>query len=140
MKVDTSPSASDSDIIENGLRGCTSFVRKNPMSDRFTVYGFHSIEFWCSDATNTYKRFQHALGMSLVGKSDLSTNNSVFASYVLQSNDLIFTFTAPYSRATFQSGQIPIPNYNAQMAHEFNMIHGLAVRAVGGFVHIFLAF
>jgi 4-hydroxyphenylpyruvate dioxygenase len=36
--------------------------------------------------------------MSLIAKSDQSTGNSTFASYVLQSNDLVFTFTAPYSK------------------------------------------
>ncbi|KAJ9522677.1 hypothetical protein QJQ45_019757, partial [Haematococcus lacustris] len=47
-------------------------------------------------------RFQHGLGMTLVAKSDQSTGNSTFASYVLRSNDLVFTFTAPYSRWAVQ--------------------------------------
>ena len=36
--------------------------------------------------------------MALVAKSDQSTKNSCFASYVLQSGELVFTLTAPYSR------------------------------------------
>ena len=38
------------------LVGFDNFKRSNPRSDRFTVHRFHHIEFWCSDATNTYKR------------------------------------------------------------------------------------
>ncbi len=38
------------------LVGYDNFVRHNPRSDRFTVHRFHHIEFWCADATNTYKR------------------------------------------------------------------------------------
>lgn len=38
------------------LQGAANFKRVNTFSDRFNVKGFHSIEFWCSDATNTYKR------------------------------------------------------------------------------------
>ncbi|KAJ9522564.1 hypothetical protein QJQ45_008333, partial [Haematococcus lacustris] len=103
-------------------------------SDRFAVHRFHHIEFWCSDATNTYKRFQHGLGMTLVAKSDQSTGNSTFASYVLRSNDLVFTFTAPYSRQVAGNsgvGCVPLPHYDAAGAHEFVTKHGLAVRAVG---------
>jgi 4-hydroxyphenylpyruvate dioxygenase len=38
------------------LVGYDNFKRSNPRSDRFTVHRFHHIEFWCGDATNTYKR------------------------------------------------------------------------------------
>jgi 4-hydroxyphenylpyruvate dioxygenase len=38
------------------LVGYSNFKRHNPMSDRFKVYDFHSVEFWCSDATSTSKR------------------------------------------------------------------------------------
>jgi hypothetical protein len=38
------------------LTGAAAFKRVNTMSDRFVIHGFHSIEFWCADATNTYKR------------------------------------------------------------------------------------
>ncbi len=122
-------------MVQPRLVGAQNFVRHNPRTDRFHVKGFHSIEFWCSDATNTFKRFQHGLGMPLVAKSDQSTGNTVFASYVCKSNDLVFTFTAPYSRkATELSGQplaSPLPHYSQGEAHEFVSSHGLAVRAVG---------
>ncbi len=39
------------------LVGYANFVRSNPRSDRFDVLKFHHIEFWCTDATNTYKRY-----------------------------------------------------------------------------------
>lgn len=114
------------------LVGYNNFVRHNPRSDKFPIHDFHHVEFWCSDATNTYKRFQLGLGMTLVGKSDQSTGNAVYASYVLKSNDLVFTFTAPYSvKSTAESTCVPFPHYDKSQAHEFIKIHGLAVRAVG---------
>jgi hypothetical protein len=86
-----------------------------------------------------HRRFQHGLGMTLVAKSDQSTGNPVYASYVLQSNDLTFTFTAPYSRKAaaqaLSSGNptsVPLAHYSADQAFEFLAAHGLAVRAVGG--------
>ena len=108
--------------------------RNNPQSDFFVVHSFHCVEFWCSDATNTYKRFQHGLGMTLCAKSDHSTGNTTFASYVLQSNDLVFTFTAPYSAAAGKNGpqtSSPLPHYDQRAAHAFVSSHGLAVRALG---------
>ena len=44
-------------------------------------------------------RFSWGLGMNLVAKSDQSTGNSAFASYAVQSGELVFAVTAPYSRA-----------------------------------------
>lgn len=38
------------------LVGYDNFKRHNPRSDRFVVHRFHHIEFWCGDATNTFKR------------------------------------------------------------------------------------
>lgn len=85
--------------------------------------------------------------MTLVAKSDHSVGNAVFASYVLQSNDLVFAFTAPYSlkaaasaaaAARSSSGSkgatasaVPLPHYDSQQACDFVTSHGLAVRAVG---------
>jgi 4-hydroxyphenylpyruvate dioxygenase len=81
--------------------------------------------------------------MTLVARSDQSTGNPVFASYVLQSNDLVFAFTAPYSTkaatealAAAAAGsapavQVPAPGYDAGVAHAFLQAHGMAVRAVG---------
>lgn len=38
------------------LVGYANFKRHNPRSDRFGVHKFHHVEFWCADATNTFKR------------------------------------------------------------------------------------
>lgn len=128
--------AADGEVKENGAKlklvGYNNFVRHNPHSDNFVVHKFHHVEFWTGDATNTAKRFQMGLGMTLMAKSDQSTGNSVFASYVLQSNDLVFTFTAPYSRVLNQpSTNVPLPHYDRQQANDFLACHGLAVRAIG---------
>lgn len=72
--------------------------------------------------------------MTLVAKSDQSTGNSLYASYVIRSNDLVFAFTAPYSRkaaAVAPSTNVPLPGYSQQVAFDFVAAHGLAVRAVG---------
>lgn len=88
--------------------------------------------------THTHS-FQHGLGMTLVAKSDHSTGNSKYASYVLRSGDLTFAFTAPYSRkcaaeaASSSSSAEPLPDYNQQQAMDFVCTHGMAVRAVGEF-------
>ncbi|KXZ47898.1 hypothetical protein GPECTOR_32g511 [Gonium pectorale] len=129
-----SPAASNSNGRESGIKlvGYSNFVRHNPHSDKFKVHKFHHIEFWCADATNTYKRFQHGLGMSLVAKSDQSTSNTLYASYALQSNDLVFAFTAPYSRKCAAAGEgTPFRHYSVDQAYDFINNHGLAVRAVG---------
>lgn len=76
--------------------------------------------------------------MTLVAKSDQSTGNTRYASYVLRSNDLTFAFTAPYSRrcaaAAAASGthsEEPLPGYDQDAAFEFVRTHGLAARAIG---------
>lgn len=72
--------------------------------------------------------------MTLVAKSDHSTGNSKYCSYVLQSNDLVFAFTAPYSRkccAAAPSSSEPLPDYDQQQAFDFVCTHGLAARAIG---------
>lgn len=38
------------------LVGCQRFVRRNPLSDRFPMLKFHSVEFWTGEATMTAKR------------------------------------------------------------------------------------
>jgi 4-hydroxyphenylpyruvate dioxygenase len=70
--------------------------------------------------------------MTLVAKSDQSTGNSVYASYALQSQDLVMTFTAPYAlKAPGTSTCVPFPHYKPKEAFDFVCAHGLAVRAVG---------
>ena len=130
------------------LVGYKNFVRSNPKTDRFVflkrllksnivfdirfaIHKFHHIEFWCSDAISTAKMFMHALGLNLVAKSDLTTGNKKYASYALQSNELIFIFSAPYSlHLSGESSTEPHPVFNHSQVHKFIVDHGLAVRAV----------
>ncbi|MCO5608208.1 hypothetical protein L7F22_062414 [Adiantum nelumboides] len=123
------------------LVGCKNFVRKNPFSDRFKVHRFHHIEFWCGDAGNTWRRFSWGLGMIQIAKSDQSTGNQTYCSYALQSNDLIFAFSAPYPNvavedlskeaAAVAASKTPHTGWNSEVAHQFFKSHGLGVRAVG---------
>ena len=70
--------------------------------------------------------------MPVVAKSDLSTQNSTFASYVLRSGELTFALTAPYSRANRKAGALPpLPWYDQETAYGFLNKHGMAVRAIG---------
>ncbi|MCL7029576.1 hypothetical protein MKW94_007794 [Papaver nudicaule] len=116
------------------LVGHDNFVRINPKSDRFKVKRFHHIEFWCGDAISSARRFSFGLGMPIVAKSDLSTGNTVHASYLLQSGDLNLVFTAPYSTSI---GENPtstttacIPTFNHCTARSFSAAHGFGVRAI----------
>ncbi|XVF71219.1 hypothetical protein PTKIN_Ptkin12aG0018500 [Pterospermum kingtungense] len=118
------------------LVGFSDFVRSNPKSDRFTVKRFHHLEFWCTDATNAARRFSWGLGMRFVAKSDLSTGNLTHASYLLNSGDLNFLFTAPYSPSLALSQNLSpqstasIPTFDHSACHSFCSSHGLAVRAI----------
>lgn len=123
--------------------GYDNFVRKNDKTDYFESSSFAHVEFYCTDATNISRRFACGLGMTYVGKSDQSTGNTSYASYVYQSNDLVFIFTAPYSiemqkkLVTESSGTLLLPphaSYDVAYAHRFIQRHGLAVRAVG--IHV----
>lgn len=117
---------------ERKMVGHDNFVRFNPKSDKFKISKFKHIEFWTSDATNTARRFVWGLGFKQVCKSDLSTGNKHYASYVTQSQDAVFVFTAPYNNPNDREGSIaPHPNYCQTQAHKFITDHGLAVRAVG---------
>jgi len=44
------------------LVGFDNFKRHNPLSDKFGVRRFHSLEFYCNDATNVSRRFMWGLG------------------------------------------------------------------------------
>jgi 4-hydroxyphenylpyruvate dioxygenase len=57
-------------------------TRINPRSDRFEVHDFDHIEYWCCDASSAWRRFALGLGLQLVAKSDQSTGNATYASYV----------------------------------------------------------
>jgi len=119
--------------MKRKMVGYDNFVRSNPRSDKFGVLKFHSVEWWCGDATNTARRFTWGLGMQEVAKSDLSTGNKHFASTVIKSNELVFVFTSPYAnKDDAEGGSKPLlSSFKQDTAHEFIKNHGLAVRAVG---------
>eukprot|EP00245_Coleochaete_scutata_P000081 TRINITY_DN10084_c0_g2_i2.p1 TRINITY_DN10084_c0_g2~~TRINITY_DN10084_c0_g2_i2.p1 ORF type:complete len:440 (-),score=92.45 TRINITY_DN10084_c0_g2_i2:504-1823(-) len=118
--------------VPKKLVGYNNFKRSNARTDRFVVKRFHHIEYWCGDANNTYRRFSWGLGMQLVAKSDQTTGNQTYASYAIQSNELVFVFTAPYSSKIDQTGtKKPHPGFDSDKARTFFADHGLAVRAVG---------
>jgi 4-hydroxyphenylpyruvate dioxygenase len=128
--ADPVPGASEHRTLQ--LKGHANFKRQNPRSDRFQVHEFHHVEFWCGDANITANRFAWGLGMPHVAKSDQSTGNAHFASYAVQSNDLTFVCTAPYSvKVDKSNGKAALPWYNLEQAHDFIKKHGLAVRALG---------
>ncbi|XP_055823984.1 4-hydroxyphenylpyruvate dioxygenase [Solanum dulcamara] len=118
------------------LVGFKNFVRSNPRSDLFTVNRFHHVEFWCGDATNTARRFSWGLGIPIAAKSDLSSGNSVHASYLLRSTSssscpqLQFLFTAPYSPAISTPSSSSIPTFSFSSHRSFTETHGLGVKAI----------
>ncbi|KMT02472.1 hypothetical protein BVRB_9g204200 [Beta vulgaris subsp. vulgaris] len=98
--------------------------------DHFPVKRFHHVEFWCGDATNVSRRFSWGLGIPIVAKSDLSTGNSVHASYLLRSYNLCFLFTSPYSPSISSPSSSTIPTFNTSHFTSFFTSHGLGVRAI----------
>ncbi|CAI7812317.1 unnamed protein product [Closterium sp. NIES-54] len=141
-------SAESAAMTPTGLVGFGSFLRNNPRTDKFKVDRFHHIEFWCGDATNTYGRFSWGLGLPLVAKSDQTTGNHKFCSFVLKAEDLALVFTAPYSEAAAitrteppgrkvgetghsRNSRVPFPGFSPRAAREFSALHGLGVRAIG---------
>ena len=71
--------------------------------------------------------------MKMTGKSDQSTGNHHYASYVCETGSVAFWFSAPYSKATEKPKDKvpPHPQYDMDFAHNFNIKHGLAARAIG---------
>jgi 4-hydroxyphenylpyruvate dioxygenase len=117
---------------ERRLVGAKNFVRHNPMSDKFTSHKFHHVELYCTDATNVSHRWCWGMGYTEVAKSDMSTGNNTYASYVMQSLDSVFVFTAPYNNPDDQEGtRTPHPHMVQDEMHDFVRTHGVAVRAIG---------
>eukprot|EP00270_Netrium_digitus_P020500 TRINITY_DN8479_c0_g1_i1.p1 TRINITY_DN8479_c0_g1~~TRINITY_DN8479_c0_g1_i1.p1 ORF type:complete len:452 (+),score=94.12 TRINITY_DN8479_c0_g1_i1:133-1488(+) len=133
-KASVADCAGSDQVIPHGLVGFRNFKRHNPFSDRFGVRKFHHIEFFCGDASNTWRRFSWGLGMPLVAKSDLTTGNHRYCSYVLRSHNLVFVFTAPFSTAlpppSNAPSREPLPYFDQSNALSFFQAHGLAARAV----------
>lgn len=121
----------DQPPLKTSLVGFDKFVRHNPKSDRFEMHDFHHVEFICGDAQNVSKRFAIAMGMQQIAKSDQTTGNHHYASYVMRTNNITFVFSAPYSREIDRSKSKPVlPHFNVTAAHEFFAKHGLAANAV----------
>eukprot|EP01036_Dinobryon_divergens_P058380 gene58380-77896_t len=122
-------SSIDNQVSE--IKKSPQFIRKNPMSDKFSSKCFHHVEIYCGDATSTYKRFMLGLGMNPSVKSDLSTGNNVHASYGLESSNLRMLFTAPYISSPVHNDSSEIlPGFSRDIANSFTNKHGLGVRAV----------
>jgi 4-hydroxyphenylpyruvate dioxygenase len=66
--------------------------------------------------------------MAQVAKSDQSTGNQQYASYVMKSHDVLFAFTAPYSKTGIGQER---PEYSRETAQQFSISHGFAARAIG---------
>jgi len=112
--------------------------------------GFHHVEFYCGDARTTAHRFALGLGMRITGSTGQHTGNDKCVSYGLESGDVRFLLTAPYSVAMASAGdQIvsqrngeeipddapnPLPGFSTSFAHKFYAKHGLAIRALG--IHV----
>lgn len=114
------------------LQGFDKFKRENPMSDKINALSFNHLEFFCGDATTASKRFIGSMGVELAAKSDLSTGNDLFSSYVMQTGTARLVFTAAYHAVDHPAKEhVPFPGYSAKKAAAFTTKHGLAVYAIG---------
>lgn len=116
-------------------------------SEKIGTKAFHHVEFYCGDAKSTAHRFSSALGMPITGTSGQHTGNDNCVSYGLESGQVRFLLTAPYSQAMSSTGLSstqspvastkiddapnPLPNFSPADAHQFFAKHGMAVRALG---------
>jgi 4-hydroxyphenylpyruvate dioxygenase len=119
--------------------------------EKIGTLGFHHIEFVCGDAKSMATQFSLALGMPMTCMTGQSTGNDKCVSYGLQSGNVRFLITAPYSQAVVkipnndnnsknndQDGNAdeadapnPLPSFDAEKYHDFFRQHGLAGVAVG---------
>ena len=112
-------------------------------SEKIGTIGFHHVEFYCGDARSMATRFSLGLGMQITGSTGQDTGNPFCVSYGLESGDVRFLLTAPYSKvmsaasASSPTSNIPddapnpLPGFSASDAHDFFSQHGIAARAVG---------
>jgi 4-hydroxyphenylpyruvate dioxygenase len=102
-------------------------------SDLFDTKKFHHVEFYTGESIATASRFLMSLGMEIAAKSDLSTQNPLHTSYMIQSGDVKFVFTSPYgdinNAVTYEKIRC-IPGFQPSLARDFIVRHGLGVRAV----------
>lgn len=127
------------------LEDRTGLRRAKHDSERIGTIGFHHVEFYCGDAKSMAHRFALGLGMNIKGSTGQHTGNDKCVSYGLESEDVRFLLTAPYSVDMSSKGvsQVmenenvapsdapdPLPGFSAPHAHSFFAKHGLAARAV----------
>jgi 4-hydroxyphenylpyruvate dioxygenase len=118
------------------LVGFDNFIRSNPQTDLFKSSEIIGIEFYCSDASNIANRFSYSLGIPLIAKSDQSTGNYLYSSYILESNNIQLIFTSPnnldlkLNNKTLNYDHIPYISYSEDEANTFIKKHGLAVRTI----------
>lgn len=119
---------------------------KQHESELIGTSGFHHVEFYCGDAKSTAYRFALALGMQITGETGQSTGNDKCVSYGLESDNVRFLITAPYSiqagRRVASSNAAdddddapsdapnPLPGFDPEKAHSMFAQHGLFARAV----------
>jgi len=120
--------------------GYHNFVRNNPKSDRFEIERFHHLEYYCLDATNCSRRFSWGLGMDLVAKTDLSTGNSLYASYAIKSNELTFLFTAPYNSSTVSDSIVPTSTFDTDSANKFIIRKFISVNFLYSIMNISMSY
>lgn len=123
----------------------TELRRAKHDSERIGTIGFHHVEFYCGDAKSMATRFSLGLGLKITGSTGQHTGNDQCVSYGLESENVRFLLTAPYSVDMSSKGltQItqnkndapsdapdPLPGFSAPQAHSFFAKHGLAARAV----------
>jgi len=114
------------------LKGFDKFKRENPMTDKINALSFNHLEFFCGDATSVSKRFIACMGVEMAAKSDLSTGNDQFSSYVMQTGTCRLVFTAPYHAVENAHKETsPFPGYDPKRAASFVTKHGLAAYAIG---------
>ena len=111
--------------------------------EKIGTIGFHHIEFVCGDAKSMATQFSLALGMPMICMTGQSTGNDKCVSYGLQSGNVRFLMTAPYSQAVTQLQNMeekedteadapqPLPSFDGAKYHEFFRQHGLAGVAIG---------
>ncbi|GAX28478.1 4-hydroxyphenylpyruvate dioxygenase [Fistulifera solaris] len=125
------------------LEDRTALRRAQYDSERIGTIGFHHVEFYCGDAKSMANRFALGLGMRITGSTGQHTGNDQCVSYGLESENVRFLLTAPYSIDLSSKGSSqniqndapsdapdPLPGFSAPHAHSFFAKHGLAARAV----------
>jgi len=105
---------------------------ENPKSDLFESIKFDHLEWTAGDASTAMKVLKHGLGMELIAESRNETGNQLYASYVLQTNQVKYVVTAPYNGAyPHSNSKPPNPKFDVERHKKFFERHGTGVSALG---------